>query len=116
MRMQRVETESDLPDLGIKIVFQVTDNNVEAVIIGEGEDQIRITKASSYSESLKITRPQQKTSKKVYVVVGKLLGIADYRSEEFEKEYEASHHYNSLESNIGLEIKKETVYYYEDKI
>jgi hypothetical protein len=114
--MQTVKSESELPDLGVKISFQVTDNNIEAVIIGESENQIRITKASSYSESLKITRPQQKVSKEVWIVTGKLLNIAEYRSEEFEAERQALNHYDGLESNVGLEIKKELVYYYEDKI
>lgn len=121
MRMQTVKSEADLPNIGVKISLQVTDNNIEAVIIGEDENQIRIIKSDSYGSNLKVSRPQSKSTKDVWVVAGKLLGITEYRSEEFDDEYKAQSHLSDLSKQhgyheLGLSVTKEVVEYYEDKI
>lgn len=103
MRMIKVDNQRDLPDLGVKVDLQIVDNKVEAVVItGQGGDVVRICVGCSYSNSIKILVEQPLEDKEVWVVEGRLLGLIDYTSEEFEEEYSAKDHLNAIERKHNL--------------
>lgn len=117
MRFEKVTKQTDLPELGITITLQVVDNKVEAVTIGEGDISIRIVSGGSYSNELKVLKPESKQAKTVFVVSGKLLGISDVR-EEFDDKHDADARLSKImttagvwdEEELGVSVKEEIVY------
>lgn len=123
-RQQVVKTETELleMDLGVPVTLQTINGNIEAVIVGEGENQIRITKSQDYGKDLRITRPQQAKTREVWYVKGDLLGLAAYKSDPFKVEYEAHDFLTELRNKNGLdqtkylEVVMEEEQYFEDNI
>lgn len=119
-RQVTVKATKDLPNLGVPVYLQIVDDQIEAIIVGEGDNSIRITKAASYSDHLRVTMQQVAKTKEVYIVQGKLLGLSDYCSEEFDSEGTALGHYQDLVNehgpNLGLKVLPKVVTYFEDKL
>lgn len=115
-----INSESELPDLDVPVHFQITDNKIEAVTVGGGDNQIRITFKDTYSQTLKVTKPQQAKEKTVFVVEGKLLGVSDFCSCEFSSEFDAKNYLLDLESkhgsDIGLKVIGKQALYFDDSI
>lgn len=117
MRMQRVTKESDLPDVGVAISFQVADNKVEAVIIGEGDNAVRITKVSEYSTELKVLRKELPKVKTMYELRARLANGMTIEPTQYDRESEATCACQEL-LNEGhcAEVVPVQLEYYEDKI
>ena len=98
-RMVSCKTEDDIPLQGVSL--QVTDNKIEAVIITDGENTIRIVKSSDYSSDLKILKPAPKIPVEKWFVCGKLLGLAEYE-QEVGSEHEGKMAVLSLKEEHGI--------------
>lgn len=117
MRLIKVKDTQDLPDLGVTIDFQITDDAIEAIVLTSISDPsvfIRITKVDTYSTGLKVLKEEGLVDTEVWTVQGKLLGLSDYY-EEFEDEYSAQQFLDGVrrdqgvwdEDKLGLRVVKE---------
>ena len=102
-RVITVKNQCDLPD-SIKpfVSFQLTDNNVEAVIVKVGEDSIRIVKNGTYSETLKVLTKQPLKSVTKYRLSGKYIGLTDV-NEVFIDKYDAEVRLNEFSAKAGYD-------------
>lgn len=114
-RMITCTTQDDIPVKGVHL--QVVDNKIEAVVVtDEDGNSVRIVKSSDYSSSLKVLKEQGKVPVDKWYVCGKLLNLVDYE-EEFDDEYKAQDHLDSIKSDkgiwdterLGLKIEQRTV-------
>lgn len=120
-RQVTIKNTKDLPNLGVPVYLQITDDKIEAIVVGDGVDSIRICRANTYDTNLKVTKCQSMKTKEVYIVQGKLLGLSDYCSEDFETESLANEHLIALRNqhcagDLGLEVAVKVIEYYEDSI
>lgn len=121
-RMVVIKSEHDVPQsLKDFVQFQIVNDTVEAVIVQVGSEYIRITKADSYGNSLRVAKEQGKIKVERYALKGKFLGLVDVY-EEFGNEHEATSKMTEYKTqagyaeNHGLSIEKVTVEVEPDKI
>lgn len=110
VRFERVKEQGEISIAGVALSLTVEDGSIKSVAIhGEGEEQIVIKPASSYSDSLHLMRPERPKEKEVYVVTGTLAGT-EYRA-EFDDDFDAKQHMRNLEGtpDTELSIDEETV-------
>lgn len=121
-RYVTIKSESDIPiDLKGSVSFQIADGNVEAVVVKVGESFIRIVKADSYGNNLKVltNAPQKEVTK--YRIVGEFLGVASV-NEVFTKKSDADDKYHEFkqkagwDEEFGLRIEEFTEMVDEDKL
>lgn len=123
-RMISIKSVNDLPDVfKDKVQFQVTDNNVEAVVFTLGDETIRVVTNGSYSNNLKVLQSQPKKEVTKYKLSGGIAGIAGmqmqpemfdsgYDADEKRKGYERKFDYNE----VDLKIEPVVEFVEEDKI
>ena len=120
-RMISIKSVNDLPDVfKDKVQFQVTDNNVEAVVFTLGDETIRVVVASTYSNSLKVLQSQPKKQVTKYKLSGSAGGMqmqpemfdSEYDADEKRKGYERKFDYNE----VDLKIEPVVEFVEEDKI
>lgn len=99
-RMVEVSDEKDIPIGGIRL--QVVDNKIEAIMLGEGSNEVRITSKSTYDNSLKILVPEKDVEVTKYKVYGKLLGLSDFSSQLYDTEEEAKEGLKMLWEEKGI--------------
>ena len=120
-RMISIKSVNDLPDVfKDKVQFQVTDNNVEAVVFTLGDETLRIATNGSYSNNLKVLQSQPKKEVTKYKLSGSAGGMtmqpemfdSEYDADEKRKGYERKFDYNE----VDLKIEPVVEFVEEDKI
>ena len=120
-RMISIKSVNDLPDVfKDKVQFQVTDNNVEAVVFTLGDATLRIVTNGSYSNNLKVLQSQPKKEVTKYKLSGGIAGMtmqpemfdSEYDADEKRKVYERKFDYNE----VDLKIEPVVEFVEEDKI
>lgn len=120
-RMISIKSVNDLPDVfKDKVQFQVTDNNVEAVVFTLGDETIRIVVADSYSKNLKVLQSQPKKEVTKYKLSGSAGGM-QMQPEMFDSEYDADEKRKGYErkfdyDDVDLKIEPVVELVEEDKI
>ena len=120
-RMISIKSVNDLPDVfKDKVQFQVTDNNVEAVVFTLGDETIRVVVASTYSNSLKVLQSQPKKEVTKYKLSGSAGGMT-MQPEMFDSEYDADEKRKGYErkfdyDEVDLKIEPVVEFVEEDKI
>ena len=102
-RFITVKNQCDLPD-SIKpfVSFQLTDNNIEAIVIKVADDSIRIVKGGAYSDTLKVLTKQPLKSVTKYRLSGKYIGLTDV-NEVFDNKYNAETRLNEFSAKAGYD-------------
>lgn len=101
-RLKTVKSQSELPELACDVELEILDGKVISVIVSNGYDYIKITKQSTYDDSLKISKPEQPEYKTAYQVSGSMFGKGDYTSEIFFDKEEAEKHINQMNQYEGF--------------
>lgn len=120
-RMISIKSVNDLPDVfKDKVQFQVTDNNVEAVVFTLGDDTLRIVTNGSYSNNLKVLQSQPKKEVTKYKLSGSAGGMT-MQPEMFDSEYDANEKRKGYElkfdyNEVDLKIEPVVELVEEDKI
>lgn len=121
-RMQTVKKVTDLPEeFKDAISFQISDGNVEAVIVTLGDKTLRITKNGAYTETLKVMVPEPLKEVKKYKITG-YINIEDmlpFTEEVFDKESEADERISRIRGNYynsDLKIVEFSEFKEEDKL
>ena len=120
-RMISIKSVNDLPDVfKDKVQFQVTDNNVEAVVFTLGDATLRIVTSGSYSNNLKVLQSQPKKQVNKYKLSGSAGGM-QMQPEMFDSENDADEKRKAYEYKFnfdGVDLKIEPVVEFveEDKI
>lgn len=120
-RMVSIKSVNDLPDVfKDKVQFQVTDNNVEAVVFTLGDATLRIVTNGSYSNNLKVLQSQPKKEVTKYKLSGGIAGMimqpemfnSENDADEKRKGYERKFDYDE----VDLKIEPVVEFVEEDKI
>lgn len=120
-RMISIKSVNDLPDVfKDKVQFQVTDNNVEAVVFTLGDATLRIVTGGSYSNNLKVLQSQPKKEVTKYKLSGGIAGMT-MQPEMFDSEYDADEKRKGYErkfdyDEVDLKIEPVVEFVEEDKI
>ncbi len=120
-RMISIKSVNELPDVfKDKVAFQVTDNNVEAVVFTIGEDTIRVVTNGAYSNNLKVLQNQPKKQVTKYKLSGAAGGLV-MQPEIFDREDEADEKRRQYEykfnfDEVDLKIEPVVEFIEEDKI
>jgi hypothetical protein len=113
-RFVTIKTEADIPAaLKGLVSFQITDGNVDAVVVKVGEDFIRINKAETYSTTLKVTKQAPKKLVKKFKLYGKFLGITDVL-EIFDKQSDAEERHIEFKQSAQWQDTNLVVEEFED--
>ena len=120
-RMISIKSVNDLPDVfKDKVQFQVTDNNVEAVVFTLGDATLRIVTNGSYSNNLKVLQSQPKKEVTKYKLSGGIAGM-QMQPEMFDSEKDADEKRKGYErkfdyDEVDLKIEPVVEFVEEDKI
>ena len=120
-RMISIKSVNDLPDVfKDKVQFQVTDNNVEAVVFTLGDATLRIVTNGSYSNNLKVLQSQPKKEVTKYKLSGGIAGM-QMQPEMFDSENDADEKRKGYErkfdyDEVDLKIEPVVEFVEEDKI
>lgn len=104
-RYVKVESESELPDLGVDIHLQIVDNKVEALQVGNGDNLIRVV-GEHYGDGLKVLKLESGEEVTKYQVAGDLLGLSYYSSDPFDEIYQAENHRIKLCNDKGISVEE----------
>ena len=60
--------------------MQIIDNKIEAIVVAVIEDgnSIRIVSSGGYTSTLKVLKPEPLSQRQVWVITGKLFGLAEF--------------------------------------
>ncbi len=121
-RYVTIKTEGNIPDdLKDSVSFQITDGNIEAVVVKVGEAFLRIVKSDSYGSNLKVLTNAPKKEVTKYRIVGEFLGVASV-NEVFTSKSDADDKYHEFkqkagwDEEFGLKIEEFTELVDEDKL
>jgi len=120
-RMITIKSVNELPNAFKDMVeFQVTDNNIEAVLIKVGDDAIRIVKSGSYTDYVKVLMTQPKKEVTKYKLSGTVSGMVMV-PEIFDSESKALLEKSEYEDKFfsaqcDLKVESFTEFVDEDKI
>ena len=120
-RMVSIKSVNDLPDVfKDKVQFQVTDNNVEAVVFTLGDATLRIVTNGSYSNNLKVLQSQPKKEVTKYKLSGGIAGM-QMQPEMFDSKNDADEKRKGYErkfdyDEVDLKIEPVVEFVEEDKI
>lgn len=102
IRLVSVKSVSELPECFKSLVsFQIVNDKIEAVVLTDGAETIRICVGESYSNNLKILKQQPKKEVQKWKVSGKIDDTIPLQPEVFDEEYKAKDRQHELSYKFG---------------
>lgn len=114
MRMIKVTDIQQLPTIeGVEISFQVVDKKIEAIIIKQNDEEIRIVKDGTYTDHLAVLVKEEEEYNVVYAVSGerdsetRLKTFSSYtEAKEYEFNLQMEHYTTSPIEEIKQKVKR----------
>ncbi len=120
VRLVSVKSVLDLPECFTSLVsFQIINDKIEAIILTNGNESIRICADGTYSNNLKVLKPQPKKEIQKWRIVGKIDDTIPMQPEVFNDEFTATERQRELtyKFNEGsFDVEPFTEFTEEDKI
>lgn len=107
------------------VQLQIIDNKIEAIVVSDEDgNSIRIVNSGNYTNTLKVLKPEPLSQRQVWVITGKLFGLAEFNEEKFTDDYAANARLSQIkdetccwsDNKLGLNIEIRSEFYTETKI